>query len=227
MCFCIYIAAFSLALGASTHPPCGVLVAKRSGKWFLVLHEKVSLDISVQRNLLHGCPFPPRGSWVWRSIWLQSNPGRQKPSFQPNPLSEKSHKCFCQQGGDRSVMRRTEGRVGFPILEAASCQGGSPAIITAPHPMALIVCPLPAAAVLAQEAAALNFLVLPPQIWQLIVWLLLTKGASKLMFSWGSNGTLLLKGEGLASPLCSCFVMYPLPSASSDTFWSHPWALVC
>lgn len=66
-------------------------------------------------------------------------------------------------------MRRTEGRVGFPILEAASCQGGSPAIITAPHPTALIVCPLPAAAVLAQEAAALNFLVLPPQIWQLIV----------------------------------------------------------
>lgn len=65
----------------------------------------------------------------------------------------------------RSVRQGTEGKVGFPISEAASCEGGlaaSPLHHT--RNKVLIACPLPTAAVLAQGFAALNVLVLGLQI---------------------------------------------------------------
>lgn len=65
-------------------------------------------------------------------------------------------------------------RVGFPISEAASCERGlaaSPRHHT--RNKVLIVCPFPAAAVLAQVFAALGVLVPGLPIWQLMMWLCL------------------------------------------------------
>lgn len=60
----------------------------------------------MQVNLLHCSPFllfagnnAPAVSQVWKSVWLESNLGKQNTSSQSNPLSEKSYKCFCQQEG--------------------------------------------------------------------------------------------------------------------------------
>lgn len=148
--------------------------------------------------MLHCYPFLPcAGSSVPAVIWVCWSETLKRPSSQSDPLRSHTSAFVSREECGAGDWRR----VGFPISEAASCEGGLATTSPLHHTRnkVLIVCLLPAAAVLAQAFGALSVLVPGLHIWQLMVWLCFNMCQPKLIISWACNASLLLKGEGPAS----------------------------
>lgn len=190
---CINIPVLSLAMGTSIHPVCGLLVESRSTEDIFC---KSFTGRFRQVNVLHCCPFLPcAGSDVPAVTWVFWSETLKR--LAPNLILWDFSECFCQQGG---VCGRGLKEGGISHFRGSKLWAWFGCITATPHPKQGPDCLFsPAAAVLAQVFAALSVLVPGLHIWQLMMWLCLNVCQPKLIISWASNASLLLKGEGPAS----------------------------
>lgn len=180
-------------MGTSIHPVCGLLVESRSTEDIFC---KSFTGRFRQVNVLHCCPFLPcAGSDVPAVTWVFWSETLKR--LVPNLILWDFSECFCQQGG---VCGRGQNEGGISHFRGSKLWAWFGCITATPHPKQGPDCLFsPAAAVLAQVFAALSVLVPGLHIWQLMMWLCLNVCQPKLIISWASNASLLLKGEGPAS----------------------------
>lgn len=205
--FCINIPILSLAMDASIQALCGLLGERRR-----YVEDKFYKKSCFTGHFSAGQRCYPflacAGRNVLAVIWICWSETLKR--LIPSLILWEATQVLLSAG--RSVRQGTEGGWDFPFQRQQAVR-----VVwlhhqsTTPETRSWF-CPLPAAALLAQAFAALSVLVPGLHIWQLMLWLCLNVCQPKLIISWASNASLLLKGEGPAS-LYSCLWCTPFPLA--------------